>query len=310
MVRYLSIILLSILSVAPSKAQSDFDFTQRWFNEALYNPAAVGNSFTTGIFLHGKQQWLGISKAPTIFAGTFDTYINTIRSGIGVTLTTDRAGLISRHNARLAYSYYIKTGYKSTLALGLSGGVLVDSKRIDGALIDDPNDPELAYGNTTEYSPDFDFGAEFKGPFKAGIGIRHIGAKPSKNIYAKHSINIWVYLSSRFNITRAISLEPMLSGTYRDHIYRFEGGALLYFFKTQSRDTYNDRFWLGAVFRTGNTAAVMGGIHVTPKVRIGYSFDYGFGNIMNLSKYGSHEIFLAFQLNRIFYKDPLCPAYQ
>lgn len=292
-----------------SKAQSDFDFTQRWFNEALYNPAAAGNSFTTGLFLHGRQQWLGFSKAPTTFAGAFDTYVKGINSGFGLSMVADRVGVTNRYNARLVYSYYIRTGNSSTLALGMSGGVLVDSKKAGNALVVDPGDPELAYGNSTEYSPDFDFGVEFKGPFKLGIGVRHIGTKPSSNNFSKHSINIWTYLSSRFNIANTVSLEPLVSGTYRDNIYRLEGGALLYFFKTRFRDAFNDRFWLGAVFRTGNTCAIMGGVHVTPKVRIGYSFDYGFGPVASLNKYGSHEVFMAFQLNRVFYKDPLCPAY-
>jgi hypothetical protein len=51
----------------------------------------------------------------------------------------------------------------------------------------------------------------------------------------------------------------------------------------------------------------MAGINLTPEVRIGYSFDYGFAKIYNIVGAGSHEVFLAWQFNRKFYKELCCP---
>jgi type IX secretion system PorP/SprF family membrane protein len=299
-----------IFAVVSAKAQSDADLTQRWFNESLYNPAAAGNSFTTGLFLHARQQWAGMPSAPSTQAGTFDTYVETINSGFGFTFSADKIGPTKSYNARLAYAYYFAFGSRSSLSLGLSAGLLSRNRNVSNSTIDDQNDPAWLLGNASEMSPDFDFGAEYRGLFKLGATVRHIGVQASSNNLPKYSTNIWVYASSRFNATSSFSVEPIASLTYRDEIYRMEGGLLCYFFKTQGRDTYNDRFWLGGVYRSDSNFAVMAGMNITPKIRLGYSFDYGAGEVMNISKYGTHELFLAFQFNRIFYKDELCPAYR
>ena len=291
-------------------AQSDADLTQRWFNESPYNPAAVGNSFTTGLFLHARQQWAGMPNAPSTQAGTFDTYVETINSGFGLTFSADKIGPTGSYNARLAYAYYLAFGARSSLSLGLSAGILSRNRNVSNSSIDDRNDQAWLSGNASEMSPDFDFGAEYRGIFKLGATVRHIGVQPSSHNLPKYSTNVWIYASSRFNFASSVSLEPILSLTYRDAIYRFEGGFLCYLFKTQGRDTYNDRFWAGGVYRSDNNFAVMAGVNITPKIRLGYSFDYGAGELMNISKYGTHELFLAFQFNRIFYKDELCPAYR
>lgn len=293
-----------------SFCQNDFDLTQRWFNESLYNPAAVGNNFSTGVFLHTRQQWVGVSGAPSTLAGTVDTYVEDIRSGFGLTFAADKLGSVSSYNTRLAYAFYVPLGEKAVLSLGLSGGILFRTRKISGAGSEDQNDPSLAYGNVSDNSPDFDFGIEYKGPFKLGASIRHIAAQPPKYNLPKHSINIWTYISSRFNISESMSLEPLASVLYNESSYRAEIGSLFYFFKTEKKDTYSDRFWLGALYRTGNSFAVLGGVNLTPKIRLGYSFDYATGALSSLAKGGTHELFLSFYLNRIFYKDESCPAYR
>jgi type IX secretion system PorP/SprF family membrane protein len=293
-----------------SKAQIDFDLTQRWFNETLYNPASAGNNFSTGVFLHTQQRWVGVTGAPSTHAGTFDTYVEDLRSGFGLTFAADKSGSTSSYSTRLAYAFYIPVGEKAVLSLGMSGGMLFRSKRVSLSGSEDPGDLSLAYGNGSDYSPDFDFGFEFKGPFKFGASIRHLAAQPPKYNLPKHSINIWTYISSRFNLSESLSLEPVASGLVYESTYRAELGALFYFFKTGRNNAYSDRFWLGALYRSENSFAILAGVNLTPKIRLGYSFDYATGDLSYLAKAGTHELFLSFYLNRIFYKDEACPAYR
>lgn len=290
-------------------AQSDFDLTQRLFNESIYNPGAVGNSFTTGVFLHGRSQWTGMNGAPQTQAATFDTYVNYLRSGFGVSVTRDKIGYYTSHTARVSYAYYIPISYQSTLALGLSGGVLHRNRNITDDMAFDPNDPALLYNHVNTYDPEFDFGLEYKGPFKLGISVRHLGFY--KNDYLTDpSMNVWAYISSRFNILDDMSVEPIFSYTLRNSVSRYELGGLLYFLKMGSLAKYSERFWVGAVVRFNGQFAVLGGVNLTKQMRVGYSFEYGMkGDLISISEWGTHEIFVSWQLNRIFYKDPLCPAY-
>jgi type IX secretion system PorP/SprF family membrane protein len=293
------------------KSQSDFDLSQRWFNESIYNPGATGNSFSTGVFLHSRAQWVGTAGAPVTNAISADTYVNEINSGFGLAVTTDQIGYLSSWAAKLAYAYYIPLGDKMSLALGLAGYLQNRNSNISPDMLDQSNDPALSYSKFNEYSPNFDFGLEFIGPLKIGASVRHLLKYETVNSFFKaQSMNFWTYASSRFNVSSSISLEPAVSYMYRDNIGRIEGGAIVYFLKSVARSKYNDRFWLGGMYRLNNQFAILAGVNPSPKIRIGYSFDYGTGDLATISKIGTHELFFSWHFNRIFYKDKECPAYR
>ena len=288
-------------------AQSDFDFTQRWFNESLYNPAAVGNSFSTGFFLHGRSQWIGLDGAPRSLAGAFDYYNQDLRSGLGLPIAADYIGGVrGNYHFRGAYAYFLDLGTAGIISLGLSGGVFIREWHIEPGHFEDPNDIVMIYNGEKKYTPDFDFGIEYKGAVKFGVTFRHIGASRMTDDPHPPDFHIWSYLSSRYNLSSSVSIEPLASFTWRANISRAEGGLLLYFFKTKNYTTFNDRFWVGATYRTDNNIAIMAGINFTPQLRIGYSFDYGFGDVATIANMGSHEVFIAWQFNRKFYKEVCC----
>jgi type IX secretion system PorP/SprF family membrane protein len=306
---YLIRIIICFANGITLTAQNDFDLTQKMFNETLYNPASAGNNFSTGIFLHTRKQWVGISGAPSTHAASVDTYVEELRSGFGLTFVADRNGSVSSYNTRLVYAFYIPVGEKAALSLGLSGGLLSRSRILSDTGSESQDDPLKV--NTADNSPDFDFGIEFKGPFKVGASVRHIATQsPAYNNLTPHSMNLWSYISSRFNISESLSLEPMGSILYNTSSFRVEAGALLYFFKTERKDVYNDRFWLGALYSTGNTFSILAGVNLTSKIRLGYTFGYTTGVLSSTIKGGTHELFMSFHLNRIFYKDESCPAYR
>jgi len=300
--------MIAMLGIVTAQAQSDFDFTQRWFNEALYNPAAVGNSFSTGFFLHSRAQWLGLDKAPVTVGGTFDHYSQSLRSGFGVTVVADYIGVRYNYHFRALYAYFVELGNYGILSMGLSGGIFSRGWNIKPDDLENPEDPKpFIYNERTEYTPDFDFGLEYKGPFKLGVSVRHIAAKALSSDLYPPDFHIWSYLSSRFNLSSSMSIEPMAAFTWRSNISRFEAGFLLYFFKTNTLRDYNDRFWVGGVYRTDHNVALLAGINLTSEIRLGYSFDYGFSNIARIANVGTHEVFIAWQFNRKFYKELCCP---
>jgi hypothetical protein len=98
---------------------------------------------------------------------------------------------------------------------------------------------------------------------------------------------------------------------YRANITRIEGGTLVYFFKSLKKSYYNDRFWLGAMYRLNKQFVILAGVNLTSKIRLGYSFDYGADDLATISGLGTHEVFLSWHFNRVFYKDTeTCPAYR
>jgi type IX secretion system PorP/SprF family membrane protein len=302
-------------------AQSDFDLSQRWFNEAVYNPAATGNTFSSvGVCVHSRAQWLNTEGAPITNAVTVDGYFDKINSAAGLVVLTDKIGYISSWSAKFNYAYYI--GFEhSSLSVGLSGYLINRNKRLDPSMSADPSDPALSYSHRNDYSPDFDFGLEFKGPFKAGIAARHLLSSQSVNsLHPSYDINLWGYISSRFELsnTGTVSLEPVLSGTLRKNIYRVEGGLIAYFHRSsdgssnlkKNEETNNDKFWLGGMFQYKDQVSLLGGVYIFPQLALGYSFNYGITELSSLSKIGTHEIYLSWRLGRKSYKKDCCPAYK
>jgi type IX secretion system PorP/SprF family membrane protein len=293
------------------KSQSDFDLSQRWFNESVYNPGATGNSFSSGVFVHSRAQWLNTDGAPITNAISVDTYAADMKSGFGLAVLTDKIGYINSWSAKLSYAYYISLGEHSSIALGLSGYLQNRNFNISPDMLDQDNDPALSYSHVSEYKPDFDFGLEYIGAFKLGASVRHLLKYKSLNSNIPlQSMNVWGYLSSRFNLSDDVSIEPAVSYMYRDNIQRIEAGAIFYFSKTKSTLQYNDRFWFGGMYRLNKQFAILAGASLTSKLKLGYSFDYGVGDLASISKMGTHEIFLSWHFNKIFYKEVVCPAYR
>jgi type IX secretion system PorP/SprF family membrane protein len=291
------------------QSQSDFDLSQRWFNESIYNPGAIGNNFSIGVFLHSRAQWVGTDGAPITNVISVDTYLDDIRSGLGLAVYTDKIGYLSSWSAKLAYAYYVSLGDNLSVAFGLAAYLQNRSSHISPDMLDNSADPILNYSKFNDYNPDFDFGLEFKGSFKLGASVRHLLRYKSTNSFFKtQSINYWVYASTRFNVAEEMSLEPSASYMYRDEISRIEGGVIVYFFKNVSRNLYNDRLWLGGMYRLNKQFAILAGVNITPKIRLGYSFDYGTKDLATISKVGTHEVFLSWYFDRIFYKDECLPC--
>jgi type IX secretion system PorP/SprF family membrane protein len=293
-----------------SVAQSDFDLSQRHFNEALYNPAATGNTFTTSVFMHARAQWIGLQGAPTTEAISFDSYLTNLNSAIGLTITGDQIGFTNTYVARIAYAYYIPVLNRSLLSFGISASLLNRNQNASGALVDDLADSELFYADISENKSDFEFGIELKGPVKIGSTIRHLGPKVSSRYFKSYSMNVWSYASVKVNAFHSVTIEPAVSHVYRDKFNRFEGGIISYFKKTKTTAAYNDKYWFGGMWRLHGQFAVLAGISLTPQLRIGYSFDYGVGELARISEFGTHEIFISWHLNRSTPGDVGCPAYR
>jgi type IX secretion system PorP/SprF family membrane protein len=307
-----SILAVIICISGPIKSQSDFDLSQRLFNESVYNPGATGNNFSTGIFFHSRSQWTGLEGAPVTTVITVDTYAEPINSGIGISVYNDKIGYLTSWSSKLSYAYYISIGEKSSLSLGLSGYLNNRSSHMTPDMLEDIVDPASVRTKISEYHSDFDFGMEYLGALKAGVAIRHLRNSDLVNtFFVAHSISVWTYASSRFNILQRISIEPAISYMQRSNVRRIEGGAIAYFFKNTSRTQYNDKFWLGAMFRLNKQFAMLAGINLTSKIRLGYSFDYGaYNDLASISKLGTHELFLSWHFSRVFYKEIDCPAYR
>ena len=57
---------------------------------------------------------------------------------------------------------------------------------------------------------------------------------------------------------------------------------------------FNDKYWAGPMFRSGDAFGVLAGIDITNQFSLGYSFDWSYGNQTFKYNGGSHELMLRY----------------
>ncbi|MEN9947539.1 MAG: hypothetical protein RL106_362 [Bacteroidota bacterium] len=99
--------LLLALSCGLKSWSQDQQFTQFYAVPTVMNPAFAGASLQSRFAMQYRNQWLGIPKGYRSYVASFDSYINAMKSGIGVVIQKDAAGIgnLSRSSVSLQYAY-------------------------------------------------------------------------------------------------------------------------------------------------------------------------------------------------------------
>jgi len=104
----------------------DPHFSQFYANHLYLNPAFAGTNNCSRFSLNFRDQWPAIKGDFKTFSGSYDQYIQAIRSGIGVLFSGDIAGggLLSSYNASAIYNFRARVSSKFILQFALQGGYL------------------------------------------------------------------------------------------------------------------------------------------------------------------------------------------
>ncbi|MEY2938615.1 MAG: hypothetical protein RL062_1204 [Bacteroidota bacterium] len=125
MKKYWLFILLFVGMWGTAVAQ-DQQYTQFYAVPTVMNPAFAGASLQSRFALQYRNQWLGIPSGYRSYVASFDTYINSMKSGIGVVVQKDVAGVgnlaRSSFNVQYAYETRIKKNWYIRPAIQLSIG--------------------------------------------------------------------------------------------------------------------------------------------------------------------------------------------
>ncbi|HEY3404250.1 MAG TPA: PorP/SprF family type IX secretion system membrane protein [Ohtaekwangia sp.] len=139
-----------------------------YINPYLYNPAEAATDFTY-VYLHHRQQWMGVDGAPSLSAITFNTMFNESRAGVGAKISSYTRGILTSNDITVSYAYGIPVSQKSSLTFGLSGGVI--SNTIDINEVSDPNDPVIANYLANNLQPVANFGMLLRTSTGVNLGV-------------------------------------------------------------------------------------------------------------------------------------------
>ena len=316
--RYLRSILPAIVlsfSFGAAFAQTEPTYSQYIMNGFLINPSFAGRDGYSTVNLTVREQWIGMSGAPSTYAASFQTRIlknsfisksTAVRKkivkptkggkvGLGAYIFNDNNGIMRRTGMLFAYSYHIpmgKTGgIPNDLSLGLALKAYQFNVNTSGAILDNPDDPLLNSYDRTKYIPDFNFGASFT-TSKYYVGFAMTNILRGSLVFADTSKTKGnelggYYLTGgyKFPLSPDWILEPSA----------FIKASDMFFTSIQmdltARVYYKEDYWAGLSYRTNDAIVMLMGLKYE-RFYFAYAFDFTLTDIRKQS-FGTHELSVA-----------------
>jgi len=291
-------------------------YSQYIMNGFLINPSFAGRDGYTSVNLTVREQWTGLSQAPSTYALSFQTRIlknsfisksTTVKRklvrptkggqvGLGGYVFNDNNGIMHRTGAQIAYSYNIPMGEEDdentqNLAFGLALTAYQYAINYEG-LIYDQDDPYLNNYDRSVFIPDFNFGISYSTPkYYVGFAMTNL-LRGSVRFSDDNSINNSTELGHYF-LTGGIKLP--LSENWLLEPSAFVKSSDMLFKALQldlsSRIYYKNDYWAGLSWRTNDAVIAMLGLKYD-RFYFAYAFDFTLTDIRKQSL-GTHEFSLA-----------------
>ncbi len=292
----------------------DLQLTQFYAAQLFLNPAFTGANADSRISSSYRNQWAALPRAYNSYLLSYDRYLNEIRSGVGILLTTDKSGTAGLSNntigANYAYDYKFSRFWSASIGIRASYGYrsLDFSRLLFGDQISRGASTSIQTP-TPEKVKYFDFSTGilvFSEKQWMGLSLNHIN-QPNESFLNQYSN---LPIKGSFHGGANIPLESGGDGRKSDKAtltiafqYRFQkefdqGDIGLYYKKTN--------IFFGAWYRgipifksykpgysNHDAVALMAGF-IYKELIIGYSFDITVSKL-TMASGGSHEISLNYQ---------------
>lgn len=303
----LSGLLVMMLSLQAFSQQVPL-YSQYMLNGFLLNPAIAGAEGFTAVNLTAREQWIGFKDAPGTYALSFQTrmlknsYISKSSSvkkrqryssrsgkvGLGGYVFNDRNGAVERTGLKISYAYHMFFS-QSQLSMGLAVSAYQFRLNDDKIILENPDDDFWNNAHGTTFIPDADAGVYYDARnWYVGLSVDQLFEsviKLGNTGYDQYKMERNYYLLGGydFEINEKIILTPSTLVKFA------ESGAFQA--DLSGKIYYNQTYWGGLTYRTGNALIVMAGLSID-RLIFGYAFDISMSSIMKHS-FGTHEFIFA-----------------
>ena len=305
----LGFILITCVALA-----QDPQFSQYYQAPLYLNPGFTGITPRQRFVLNHRLQWPSLPQAFSTYAASYDIFINQIRSGVGVMITSDRMGSANWRSTTVSalYSYKIKLNDQIVFSPGLSFGYgtngidrsklrMGDDLEYNGTSLD----PALNQIQSPNY---FDFGSGFLLYSKKlwlGASFMHMN-RPNISVLGEESrlpVKTAIHAGMRLELNQGLRSGRAAYLT-RSFIYRMQGSSfsqldvgvnfhidpisvgVWYRGKPFSKDIVNSIEQDALILFTGL---------YLKRITVGYSYDFTISQL-ETSSGGAHEFSLTYEL--------------
>jgi type IX secretion system PorP/SprF family membrane protein len=305
-----------ILFAAYTARAQHFQFSQFYAAPTYLNPAFTGANSCGRFTLNYRNQWSGIPGTFTSYQASMDHFVRSIKSGIGIQLFRDEAGIgdLTTTQINFLYAYEARINKQLMVRAGFNMGTV--QRRVDlGAFV---FEDQLTSGSASSMESMANARATY---FDLGTGVL---------VYSRFS---WLGFSashinkpnqSLLNGTSTLPMEVKLHGGYKFSFFEMESYAkrlpesnfitLAWNYKKQNKFNqfdlglyYNKNVFVVGLWYRGlpffrpevsyanNDAIILlTGINLD-RYKMGYSYDITISKLTNVNTRGSHELSMTYQ---------------
>lgn len=275
-------------------AQQDPMYTQYLNNMVSVNPAYAGSRGTFNVLALNRIQWVGIEGAPQTMTLSINSPFNKYKVGLGFNLIYDVIGPLKQTGLYADYAYHLKINRNTKLAFGLKGGFNLFDANLTGLLGADHDNHVALYGDRKMFLPNFGVGTYlYSDHYYLGLSVPKLltnsltedeNTLQYVNEEERHyflmggllmDVSDYIRFKPSF-MTRVVSGSPAsieLTGTF----------------------IFFDTFWLGGMYRFGDSVGGFVQFQISPQIKLGYAYDLTQSKLRNYNN-GTHEVLVSYDL--------------
>jgi len=302
-------LIISVLAITlVGQAQQDAMFTHYSFNTLAVNSGYAGSRNALTVTGLHRSQWVSFPGAPITQTLTVHGPVYNEKLGIGFSIINDKIGPIRSTGVNIDLAYKLRLG-NGKLAFGLKGGLNVQSRRL-GSEVDVNNTADQVFQADVQSDllPNFGFGLYYS------TDNFYVGASAPRLLENDFYNNIFTGLSRErrhyYLIGGAVfSVNQKKTIKFRPTAFLKITEAAPLTFDFTGVFFFDDRFWLGTMWRTTDAIGVLSGVNLGRQFSLGYSFDWSYANTTGTYNTGSHELMLRYDFIYTRKKRVLSPRY-
>lgn len=288
--------MLAILaSVKVVVAQQDPMYTQYMDNLLVINPAYAGSREIGNALLVARTQWVEFDDAaPATRSFAYNSTFEKKNVGFGVSVMSDKIGPLKQTGFYVDYAYILQVASNYKLSMGLKGGVSFYRANLTDLQTIDP-DPLFDTDIYENFLPNVGVGLFLhSADTYFGISIprlieNHITREDVTTEYInRQKLHFYAVAGHKMSLDQDFQMKV-------NGMVKWVSGAPLSF-DVSALVGFRERFWLGGMYRLDAAYGVIAQFKPTPKMTIGYSYDFITSELSTFNK-GSHEIMLSYDFD-------------
>jgi len=290
----IALVVLILLFASSAKGQQDPLYTQYMESLLTLNPAYAGSKECLNVMAVSRNQWVAMPDAPVTRSIAAHSPVAD-NMGLGLSLISDQIGPVSQTGMYIDYSYTLKFRNHNKLAFGLKGGVNFYEAGLSDLTTIDADDPVYANDVSRSFLPNVGVGAFFHAErYYFGLSIPKLieneiteNGNSVQNI-SREKIHLFFMAGYVFDLTRMVKFKPSILTNY------IMSAPISLTINTNF--LFYDKFWLGAMYRIGDSFGGLFQLQVNDQLKVGYSYDLSI-NQLGAYNSGTHEIMLSYDFD-------------